>query len=170
MKRILISLAALAIVGGGSYIAYLEFYKLPVEQHIHAGFVVFVDGKQVDFSNIRYMSLKPCEEHKENLSREEIQHEKAHLHDTVGFVAHSHREEALWGDLFRNINYNVDTSKKITAYVNGKQIDDIFNYPINAYDTLVLLVGNLDEKLLSQAITKEQIIKVEKTSQDCETE
>lgn len=170
MKRYLYLTFTILILASVAFKSYNDYYKQPAKRHIHAGFLVLVDGKPVDFSTIRYMSLKPCEEHKENLSREEIQHEKAHLHDSVGFVAHSHRESALWGDLFRNINYTIDTSKKITAYINGKQVDDIFNYPINAYDSLVLLVGNSDKKLLSQAITKEQIIKVEKTSQDCGTE
>lgn len=167
MKRIIISIAALIIFSLGGYYAYTEFYKQPAHRHIHAGFVVFVDGRQVEFSNIRYMSLKPCEEDGGRKSKEEIIHDKAHLHDNIGFVAHSHREEAVWSDLFRNINYTFDSSKPLLAFVNGKQVDDIFSYPINSYDSVVILVGNSDKNLVSKAISKEQIITIEKTSQDC---
>ena len=167
MKRYTYLICAILILGIVAFKVYRDYNHRPAERHIHAGFIVFVDGKQVDFSNIRYMSLKPCEEHKENVSKEEIEHEKAHLHDNVGFVAHSHREEALWQDLFKNIHYSFDASKKLVGYVNGKPVENIFNYPINPYDSVVILVGNSDPKLITKAITKQQIINVEKTSQDC---
>ena len=128
-----------------------------------------IDGKQIDFSGIKYMSLRPCEEHKGRQSKEEIVHEMAHLHDNIGYVVHSHREGAVWGDLFRNINYSFDTTKPIKGYVNGKQVTDIFSYPVNAYDSVVILVGTSKNSLVSKAITKQQIETVEKNSLDCGT-
>lgn len=168
MKRTFrVIIFALFIVAAGGYYGYTEFYKQPASRHVHAGFLVFVDGKQVDFSNIRYMSLKPCEAHGGRKSRQEIAYDMAHLHDNIGFVAHSHHEGATWGNLFRNLKYEFDTSKQIEAYVNGEEVADIFAYPLNAYDSVVLLVGNSDKKLVSKAITKKQIVKVEETSMDC---
>ncbi|CAN5178674.1 hypothetical protein BH09PAT2_BH09PAT2_00150 [soil metagenome] len=167
MKHFIIAIILLIILGGGGYYAYAEFYKQPAERHIHAGFLVFIDGKQQDFSSVRFMSLEPCDEHTGRKSKEELAHEMAHLHDSVGYIGHSHREGAVWGDLFRNIGYTFDTSKPLTAYVNGKKVDDIFSYLVNAYDSLVILVGNSDKKLVSKAITKEQIVKAEQTSADC---
>ncbi len=167
--RFLGTLIVMLLLGVGGYYAYDTLYKEPATRHIHAGFVVFVDGKQIDFSNIRYMSLVPCADHAGRKTHEEITQEKAHLHDNVGFVAHSHREGAVWADLFNNMNYTFDKTKTITGYVNGEQVDDIFEYPVNAYDSVVIVVGKTDPKFLTKGIIKDQIVKVEENSLDCGT-
>ena len=33
---------------------------IPKEVHHHAGFVVFENNKKLDFSDFKYMSVKPC--------------------------------------------------------------------------------------------------------------
>ena len=43
--------------------------------------------------------------------KEDKQLEKAHLHDLIGTVAHIHRENATWRDLFKNIGYSVSSKK-----------------------------------------------------------
>lgn len=161
---IIIGLIFIVVVG---YIVYARYFSIPEKRHVHAGFLVFVDGKKQDFSGVRYMSLEPCDEDDSHLTRQEIQHEKAHLHDNIGFVAHSHLAGATWGDLFKNIKYKFDSSKTITAYVNGETVGDIFSYPLNAYDSVVIFVGAVDKKLLSQVISNKQIEKIEQTSADC---
>lgn len=143
-----------------------ETYFPPKAVHYHAGFVVFKDNKQFDFSTVKYMHAKPCgnEEHEEH-SPEEEQIEKAHLHDYIGDVVHTHREGALWKDLFINLKYPIDNAQ---GYINGKKVDDFQNQPIKPYDSLVVFIGKNDiEKQLAKAVTKKHIQTVEKKSDNC---
>jgi hypothetical protein len=138
------------------------------EIHLHAGFAVFENGKKVDFSDIKYMNVEPCTLHKSE-SKETPEHnqlEKAHLHDGVGDVVHVHREGAKWSDLFTNIGYPIDYSK-VTAYVNGEKVDDIKDFPIKAYDSVVFFVGSTEELPLVQGITLDHIKEVESKSESC---
>lgn len=140
----------------------------PKERHIHAGFQVYADGKLQNFSLNKYMSIESCkEEIHEKKTEDEIQEEKAHLHDNVGDVVHSEREGARWKDLFTNIHFSFDRSKQITGYVNGQEVRDIFSYPINAYDSVTIFVGKTDKSSLKNAVTKNKIKEAEKTSEDC---
>lgn len=136
--------------------------------HYHAGFVVFKDSKKVDYSDTKYMQIKPCltEGQEERGTAEDEQIEKAHLHDNVSDVVHVEANNAKWGDLFANVKYDLDYSKT-TAFVNGQKVKNIKNYPIKAYDSLILFIGDVDEKLLSQSVTKERIENVEKTGVTC---
>jgi hypothetical protein len=154
------------VFGAGSYGYYVSFLQ-PKVVHYHAGFQVYRDGRLVDFSDVRYMHLKPCTT-EVNASRDE-QMEKAHLHDLVGDVVHVHRSNARWGDLFRNMKYEIDSLGSLTGFVNGREVDGILNYPINAYDSVVLLIGEHDNpaKYLKKAVRKDHVLMVENTSEDC---
>ncbi len=139
--------------------------------HYHAGFQVYVDNEIQDFSDLKYMSLKPCKLHEEEaeLTPEQIQNEKAHLHDVVGDVVHSHQEGAIWGDLFTNIGYEIPDETR-QAYVNGELYDgDIFTKPIEAYESVVILVGSNDDVpgKLAGAVTEEHIRDIEAQSESC---
>lgn len=170
MKKLLLTLfVALSIVG-------IYYYKTSkkVETssepdiHYHAGFIVFNDGKNVDFSDTKYMQIKPCliDGQEEKATPEDEQIEKAHLHDNVGDVVHVEAKEAKWGDLFTNIKYDLDYSK-ITAYINGQKVDDLKSISIKEDDSLVIFIGKVDQKLLSQALTKEYIEEKGKSSSSC---
>ena len=136
--------------------------------HYHAGFVVFDNGKKVDFSDIQYMNIEPCTLHKadEKETPEHEQLEKAHLHDGVGDVVHSHREGAKWGDLFTNINYPLDYSQA-TAFVGGEEVVDIKNALITADSSLVIFIGTVNKSLLTQSVPLDHIKEVEKMSENC---
>lgn len=186
MKKKLFYLTAIILIGFLGWTTYLSSKKVtpvavpqPEKVHFHAGFVVFDNGKKVDFSGLQYMDIEPCklnEDEEEIQTAEELQHEKAHLHDNVGDVVHSHVEGAKWGDLFANINYSIDNSK-VTAFINGIEVNDIKNIPIKAYDSLIIFVGNVDKqslasqgpgkKLLSQAVTVDHIKQTEMKSETC---
>lgn len=146
----------------------LKLIQSEEDVHYHAGFVVFDNGVKVDFSDVGYMNITPCTEHgpAENETPEHLQMEKAHLHDAVGDVVHSHREGAKWADLFTNIGYEVDYSI-VTAYINGEKVTGIKEYPIKAYDSMVLFIGNSDESLLSESVGIDHIKEVEKKSENC---
>lgn len=161
---VILLVACLAFVG-------VTFYKkltTPQKTHYHAGFVLFVNNKKIDFSKAQYMSLSPCTLHtNEDDSPATIQHDKAHLHDYVGDVVHVERTGAKWGNLFPNINYPLDFSK-VTAYINGKQVQDIMDQPILPDESVVFFVGNNDvQKDLKQAVTKAHIEWEGKHSVEC---
>lgn len=158
-------LVLLVAVTGGIYFYYQQSHA---SIHIHAGFKVYVDGTLVDFSNLKYMSLIPCGT---NTGSENEQFEKAHLHDQVGTVVHVHRPGAKWKDLFQNIDYPLDTSQGIKAYINGKEVSDSLNTDIHAYDSVIILIGKYDKNknYLKEAVTKKEIEKVEQKSETCGT-
>ncbi|MBI2641014.1 hypothetical protein HYW87_00235 [Candidatus Roizmanbacteria bacterium] len=161
-------LIGIVILLGFVFVFTRKTSKQPKEVHIHAGFQVYVDGKRQDFLQTKYMSVKPCEEgeHRE-LSKEEIQEEKAHLHENVGDVVHVHLEGATWGDLFKNIRYDFPRSKPIEAFVNGQRVSNILARFIGPYDSAVIFLGKSDQRLLKSAVSKERIKKVEQSSVDC---
>src|SRR3972149_3622903 len=63
---------------------------------------------------------------------------------------------AKWKDLFQNINFNISDKKQITGYVNRKKIENILDYPIKSYDSVVIFIGKADEKLLKNSVTKKR--------------
>lgn len=135
--------------------------------HYHSGFIVFENGKKLDFSDNKYMFIKPCTiDGEEDESTEDSQLEKAHLHDNVGDVVHIEEEGAVWGDLFTNIKFPVDYSK-VTGYINGYEEKDFQNQPINSDDSLVLFIGKPDLLLLSKAVTKDRIVEIENSGGGC---
>lgn len=139
--------------------------------HYHAGFIVIKDNQQIDFSDIKYMKIEPCSEEKgggQEKSPQHIQQEKAHLHGNVGDVVHVESNEALWRDLFLNIQYSINYQETI-AFIDGKQINNFQNQPIEPYQSLVLFQGTASEtqRFLNQAVTKEHIKEEEVKSEDC---
>jgi hypothetical protein len=170
MKKWIIRFAVIIFVAVISFIGVKEYKALttPQNTHYHAGFVVFDNNKKINFSKAQYMSLSPCTLHaNEDDSPATIQHDKAHLHDYVGDVVHIERTGAKWGDLFVNINYPMDYSK-VTAYINGKQVQDILDQPILPYQSVVFFVGKNDvQKDLKQAVTEAHIEWEGKHSVEC---
>ena len=138
--------------------------------HYHAGFQVYIDDELQDFSDLKYMKLNPCSDHHaKDLTPAQEQEEKAHLHDSNGDVAHSHRDNVTWGDLFTNMAYQFPDEARI-AYVNGARLEgDILEYQLKADDSVVIFVGtNTDiEEKLSHAVTVDRIREVEAMSEDC---
>lgn len=143
-----------------------EKYFPPKSIHYHAGFIVLKDNKLVDFSDIKYMHAKPCGEGAhEEVTPEEEQIEKAHLHDYIGDVVHVHREHALWKDLFINLKYPITNAQ---GYINGKKVANFQEQAIKPYDSLVIFIGKNDvTKYLSNAVTKKHIETIEKKSDNC---
>lgn len=138
------------------------------EVHYHAGFQVYKNNEQQDYSAFEYMNFISCGEHDhEDLTPEEEQMEKAHLHDFVDDVVHVHRDGALWGDLFRNINVEINPTE---VYINGEKFEgDFLSHDIKPYDSVVIFEGeieNLEEKL-ANAVTKDHIVEVEGRSEYC---
>lgn len=169
MKRIKFIYLLLGLAGAAALVGFFTLGKVRTKEkiHYHAGFLVFENGKKVDFSVAKYMYIKPCTlNEKEDKDEKSIQLERAHLHDNVGDVVHIEASGAKWKDLFTNIGYAVDY-KKVTAFVNGKLINNLKDKPIGSGDSLIVFVGGYDKNLLSQAVTKEYIEEQAKKSVSC---
>lgn len=140
------------------------------EIHYHAGFLVYVDGTLQDFSDFQYMHIEPCEtEEQENPpdEKENEQLEKAHLHDNIGNVVHVHRVNALWQDLFKNINFQIPQNKSLSGYKNGVKTDNLLNSAILPYDSVLFIIGddkNIDK---SQSVTGEYLEGIEEKTESC---
>ncbi len=168
-KRSFYVAVVLVIMAIGVIVFFVsKMFSVPEKTHYHAGFVVFENNKKIDFSDNKYMYIKPCltNEDNEKETKESIQIEKAHLHDNVGDLVHIERRGAVWGDLFTNIKFPVDYSK-VTAYINGKIVPNFQPQKIKAYDSLVLFIGDNDKSLLSQTPTKEYIENQEAKAGSC---
>ncbi len=167
MKKYFLLILLVLLFGG---YALNQFINVPKETHMHAGFQVYVDDKLQDFSDIKYMSIKPCkDDDHQKKTKEEIQDEKAHLHDEVGDVVHSHREGGTWGDLFKNIDFKIDSSKEVKGYIDGNEVTDIFRESIKPYQSVVILIGSHanPDSYLEKRVKKERIVETEKKSEDC---
>lgn len=133
-------LAVVLILAGAGVWGYQRQANHEAEIHYHAVFQVYDGETRLDFSDLQYQHVEACTgEHDDDPSPEEEQLEKAHLHDSVDDVVHVHRADAVWGDLFQNMNYSLGTP--VRGYVNGQAVDDILTAPIQTYDRVLILVG-----------------------------
>jgi hypothetical protein len=166
MKKVLLSLLVL-LIGAGTFFV---LKPKPVKKvHFHAGFQVYRDDKLVDFSDLKYMHIRPCsdEEKKEKMDAKEEQIDKAHLHDNVPDVVHVHVDGGMWKDLFINLKYDVPSD--IVGYSNGQMIRDILNKKIEPYESVVFFIGKNSgiETKLKDRVTKKHIQNVEKNGENC---
>jgi hypothetical protein len=167
MKIFIILCVGIICVISGYLLLNAKTSSLSSKIHYHAGFMVYIDGVLQDFSGDKYMNTDFCSAQHKTETPEEIRIGKAHLHDNVGNVMHVHRAGAVWGDLFNNINYAFPEGKPIAGYVNGKSVPDIFTYPIQPYDSIIITVGDSSAVDLTKTITKSHILDVEKHSEGC---
>ena len=138
------------------------------EIHYHAGFQVYVNNELQDFSDLAYMQIEPCgEDEHEQVTEEHEQIERAHLHEGVGDVVHVHRDDAVWGDLFTNIGFPIESESR--AFVNGNLVEGFLDRPIQPYESVVILSGENSEinEKLKNAVTREQIEETEAKSESC---
>jgi hypothetical protein len=168
MKKMLSGLILLFTLGAGC-----SSNTKPVahdEVHYHAGFQIYVDDVLQDFSAMEYMELAPCG------PGEVAEDATVHLHNSVGDVVHVHHDGMTWNNL---ITYLQDrqqfapsnlSEKGIYGYVNGKKIDDIRDYPITAYDSVIIIIGyelgDIEDKL-DKAVTVDAIKKAESQKENC---
>lgn len=172
-KRLFILIPLVIISSALITIFAVNLYKsktIPKKVHYHAGFQVYAGKKLQDFSNQKYMKEVPCTVNggKENHD-EDIQLEKAHLHDKVGNVVHVERAGAKWKDLFVNIGYPFPQDKTLSGFINSKRVDNILDYPIRPYDTVIFILGKPEKinDLLKKAVTVEEIKNTEKKGESC---
>lgn len=169
---IILLLTLIVLVVNGPERKYAFDYPVAEEVHYHAGFLVVKDGVLQDYSGLEFMKVNPCgiDMHDPDIevTAQEEQLEKAHLHDENGDVVHVHRENATWRDLF--VNINVEISDDSYAYKNEEKIDGFLNKVIEPNESLVIIDGaepsNIDE-IIENKVTLERIQEVEQISESC---
>src|SRR5438105_4765559 len=126
MKRIIIFVVAIFLLLAAVlfFVIASKRFFIPKKVHYHAGFVVFENNKKLDFSDSKYMNLRPCvANEKDNETPEAVAEDKAHLHDNVGYIVHIERDGAVWKDLFTNLRFPIDYTKT-TGFLNGTETSD----------------------------------------------
>ncbi len=144
-------------------------YLLPrKEVHYHAGFRVYIDNTLQNYSDSKYMLIKPCTTGKKDEDGNE-QMEKAHLHDQIGDVVHVEHQGAKWRDLFQNIGVTLDKSKPVASFSDGKEIPDILSQKIIPNESVVIIIGDQSgaQDLIKNPVTTEHIKEVESQSESC---
>ncbi len=115
-------------------------------QHIHADFKVYIDGKQLDFSDKDHMSRMA-----KGLQVSSFIHvdSGAPAPEKTGDVLHMHATGIPLWIFFESIELKLPDNMKM--YVNGKEILDYKNYVFNDLDKILITggVGDLQEQLNS---------------------
>lgn len=118
--------------------------------HTHSEFMVYIDGKQIDFGATMY----------------QLRAKSVHVEDGIGERIHVHKEGITMGDFLQTLNINFNSTcilsamegtyctnknKKLVFYVNDEKNTDYENYVINEGDKILLSYGtdNIKEQLES---------------------
>jgi hypothetical protein len=119
--------------------------------HIHADFAVYIDGKQFNFAQEKYMTST-------DVCHVATSEEHLHLHDMNGTVAHSHEDGHTWKDFFGDLNftfadgtmttdddtvYKNDGQKQWHYLVNGQSVQSLAAYKLKDLDRVLLSYGDV---------------------------
>jgi hypothetical protein len=142
MNKFLLLITSLIVLSAG-YIVYRTLMVSEIPLHYHANFAVYINNRQVNFSDPSYMHLAPCLADTSVISFNKL--DNVHLHDLVGNVVHVHQGGVVWNDLFKSIKYDLfkdvasNNNPPVSYYLNGKKVDkSILSRPINKEDKLLI--------------------------------
>ena len=154
------------------------------EVHYHAGFALFKNGKRVDFSKAKYMTVSPCDSSEKQSfgvsvahGHDTTEHEEqkayhandVHLHDGNGQVVHVHADGITWQNFFDSLQY--DTSSLETAVSNGERVEasQFLEQTITKHERVVFLDDktSYEPSMMEQIPSKERIIEVGNESEKC---
>lgn len=143
----------LAFLLGAFWLFAVRFILIDTkETHYHANFAVFVDGERVPFDNFIYFEeVQSCFG-----GENQRPQDRAHMHDMVQHVVHVHDEAVTWGHFFSNIGvtvsdevlinndtmYQENNETSIVFYLNGEEVNSIYNRVIGDEDALLISVGS----------------------------
>ncbi|MDO8626938.1 MAG: hypothetical protein Q7K42_00600 [Candidatus Diapherotrites archaeon] len=132
------------------------------EYHVHADFLVVLNGEAKDFSLPEFQSNKPFNSTESDKSKSPL----THLHDGKGNVVHVHAKGVTWKMFFEsigmNINGNCFTDEKKDQYcsmryfVNGEEFPEIADKEILDLDRVLITYPlETEENALEKEIQKE---------------
>ena len=115
MKRFLPLIGFLVLTGGAAWYGNTHHVpaKNPDPNHTHADFAVWINGKQVDFSDPNDMTS----EQKEAKLPPNDPRRYLHLHDGNGHVIHRHKPGLALCDFISSLNLSGEF--EFSVYVNG---------------------------------------------------
>ena len=126
------------------------------EVHVHADFVMTIDGEEMDLTQDKYQSKVG-----------DIKHADIHLHDNQGNIIHRHAEGVTFGDFLRSIGflftdecitldtgeeYCADSDHTLSLYVNNEAQTAINDYIIEDNDRVLLYYGEKDSTEISNML------------------
>lgn len=130
--------------------------------HVHADFLVVLDGSAFDFNKAEYMSM-PFEELSENI----------HLHDFNPNVIHVQNENATLGEFFESLGMKLDKNcfdsgaqkycsnetKKLQMFVNGKPSEEFERFKPKDLDRILIFFGQKQvPPLIIDSVSKQACI------------
>lgn len=163
----------LILVATTAYYSHSLFEKDPIpkveELHYHAGFEIYNDGDLMDFTDLQFMDVKPCETD-EDESHEHLEPE-VHLHDGIGNIVHVHGKIAQWKDLFEKLHLDM-SSASISAVIDGQPVTRITDTQIKPYQRATIFINSPEGQKIKSAQTLERlpvdyIKEIEKKGENC---
>ncbi len=166
MKRFLPVLAFILIAAAAWLYGVNVRVPNPDPNHTHADFAVWIDGKQMDFSDDKYMEKKPTDEESILLGQSSATGSTRsalqvflHLHDGNGRVIHRHKPDLGFVSFLRSIGFDLTDTCLITdegkqvcntehdqwkLFVNGKVLTPYFQNYMFADGDHILLTNTSD--------------------------
>lgn len=124
------------------------------EFHVHADFLVVLNGTVLNFSNEEFMS-----------GLHSNKHGYVHLHDGVGNVVHFHKENITLETFFTSLNMQFnktcfethentsfceDSSNSLQLYVNETLIEEKQDYIARDLDQILVIYGNYTQEEINE--------------------
>lgn len=137
------------------------------EVHVHADFLMVIDGHIIDLTQDKYQSTE-----------DDVKHKSIHLHDNQGNVIHRHADGVTFGEFMDSIGmgisedntcltldtgetYCTDAINTLTLFVNNEQHTNIRDWVEQDDDAALLYYGDLDDPELHtylEAVTDDACI------------
>jgi len=138
-KRISIGLIIVGVIAGALYWNKAHTpVPNPDPNHTHADVAVWIDQKQIDFSDPKYMSGLSTDEHTHD-EPDEYLHQYLHLHDGVGHVIHSHKPGQTLREFFDSIGFEFPGPiERWTMWINGMEEEFDLDYKFQDLDQIML--------------------------------
>ena len=131
---------------------------LETEVHVHADFLVYLNGERLDLTGDQYQSKEG-----------DTQHFYLHLHDNNGHVLHRHEEGYTFAQFFDSIGfamtdecfitdtgeeYCTDEGNVLRLYVNGEVHPHPTSYIIQEEDNILLYYGEANEETIAEYLAE----------------
>lgn len=136
--------------------------------HYHANFALYTFGRQVPFEGFGYY------EEVQSCSGDHVMNPRTrvHMHDSINHVIHVHDTASTWGHFFANLGYtlgnnllqtpsgtyleNEEHEYEIRFILNGEEVDNIANLPIQSKDALLIDISQDSDEELQKRYAKIQ--------------
>lgn len=163
---IVISILLLASLFVGKY-ALNHDEPVHDDVHFHAAFKVYIQDKQEDFGQFKYMHLEPCTlDEKEEEGLVDIK-DKVHLHNNIGEVVHIHAPGITWRDLFVSLEREDLFEEDVDFYKNGGKVVNLLDEEIQEYDSVLFMIDSNTDNLSELYTTKQAMLEAEAKLEDC---